>query len=102
MLEIARRQEETQIPLKTAQEAQTAAAEWMRIAFVSFLSAESRALLGIRDVGQWKHYAMERFKGILDFTLKNADRTRSAIPAWALERIEIAWNIEDRQEAEPG
>jgi len=30
------------------------------------LSAEVRALMGgIKDVSEWKHYAFERFKGIL-------------------------------------
>lgn len=28
------------------------AAEWMRIAFVQFLSAEAKALMGIRDLGE--------------------------------------------------
>src|SRR5262245_34437141 len=29
---------------------------------------------------QWKFYAVERFKCILDLTVKNADKSRSAIP----------------------
>jgi hypothetical protein len=64
-VEIARRQEETQIPLRAAEDAIVAAAEWMRIAVTTFLSSEAQALMGIRDVGEWKHYAMQRFKGIL-------------------------------------
>jgi hypothetical protein len=60
-VEIARRQEETQIPLKVAQNAMTYAAEWMRIAFMQFLSREGKALMGIKDFGQWKFYAVELF-----------------------------------------
>jgi hypothetical protein len=92
-VEVARRQEETQIPLKVALDAIVFAAEWMRIAFMQFLSSEGKALMGIKDFGQWKFYAVERFKGILDLTVKNADKTRSAIPAWAKERIKEAWNV---------
>ena len=42
VVEVARRQEETQIPpLRQAQETVPYAAEWMRIAFMQFLSNES-------------------------------------------------------------
>jgi hypothetical protein len=30
---------------------------------------------------------------ILDLTIKGADKTRSAIPSWAKERIAQAWNV---------
>ena len=92
-VEVARRQEETQIPLKTAEDSMTAAAEWMRIAFTTFLSSEVQGLVGIRDVGEWKAYAMERFKGILDLTVKNSLKTRSPVPDWAGRRIRDAWNV---------
>ena len=49
--------------------------------------------MGIHDVGEWKFYAMDRFKGILDLALKNSLKTRSPVPDWAKERIETAWNI---------
>jgi hypothetical protein len=35
-------------------------ADWLRIAFVQFLSSQARPLMGIHDVGEWKHYAIER------------------------------------------
>jgi hypothetical protein len=38
-------------------------------------------------------YFIERFKGILELTVKNADKTHSAIPDWAKERIAQAWNV---------
>src|SRR5262245_11396571 len=47
-VEVARRAEETQIPLKVAESAVLYAAEWMRISFMHFLSAEGRTLQGIR------------------------------------------------------
>jgi hypothetical protein len=50
----------------------TFAAEWMRIAFMQFLSAEGKGAMGIKDFGEWKHYAFERFKCILDLVVKNA------------------------------
>ena len=52
-----------------------------------------RALMGIRDVGEWKHYAFERFKGILDLTVKNSLKTNSPIPHWAAVRIRESWNV---------
>jgi hypothetical protein len=93
-VETARREAETQVPLRVAQEAQTAAAEWLRIAFMQFLSSEGQALMGIRDFGEWKYYAIERFRGILNLTVANADRTNSAIPDWAKSRIKTSWNVE--------
>jgi hypothetical protein len=38
-VELARREAETQVPLRMAQDAMTAAAEWMRISFMQFLSS---------------------------------------------------------------
>lgn len=49
--------------------------------------------MGIRDFGEWKHYAIERFRGVLNLTVKNADKTNSAIPDWAKQRIKEAWNV---------
>jgi hypothetical protein len=87
-------QEETQIPLKTAEDAIPATSEWMRISFTTFLSSEANALLGIRDVGELKFYCMERFKGILSLTVKGSLSTNSPTPDWASERIKTAWNVE--------
>ena len=93
-VETARSEAETQVPLRVAQAAQTATAEWLRIAFMQFLSSEGQALMGIRDFGGWKIYSIERFRGILNLTVANADRTNSAIPDWAKSRIKTAWNVE--------
>jgi hypothetical protein len=51
--------------------------------------------MGIRDIGEWKHCAIERFKGILDLTVKNSLKTRSPVPDWASRRIRDAWNPGD-------
>jgi hypothetical protein len=80
-VEIARRQEETQIPLKAAEDAVTTAAEWMRIGFATFLSSEAQGLMGIRDVGEWKHYAISL-------------KTRSPVPEWASSQIRETWNVQ--------
>jgi hypothetical protein len=87
------------VPLRVAQEAQTAAAEWMRISVMQFLSSEALALMGIRDLGEFKAYFIDRFKGVLTLTVKNADKTNSAIPDWAKERIREAWNVVQEGEA---
>jgi hypothetical protein len=77
-----------------AQDAVLFAAEWMRIAVAQFLSAETTTLMGIKDPGEFRFYFGQRFKGILDLTVMNADKTRSAIPHWAKERIKTAWNVQ--------
>jgi hypothetical protein len=64
-----------------------------------FLSSEARALMGIHDFGEWKAYAVDRFRGILNLTVMNADKTRSAIPDWAKERIKEAWNVSEERAA---
>ena len=72
----------------------------MPIAFMQFLSSEGNALMGgFRDLGEWKFYAITRFRGILNLTVAGADRTNSVIPTWAKQRIAAAWNI---QEGEAG
>jgi len=65
----------------------------MRIAFTTFLSSEVHSLMRIRDVGEWKYYAFERFKGILDLTVKDSIKTRSPVPDWASAKIRNAWNV---------
>jgi hypothetical protein len=92
-VEMARRDAEEQVPKKLAEDISLFIAEWLRIAFAQFLSSEARALIGIKDVGEWKAYAIERFKGILDLTVKSSLSTRSPIPPWAAEKVIAAWNI---------
>ena len=94
-LELARRPLEEQIPKNLACNVVLAVSEWFLIAFTQFLSAEAGAILGIKEIGELKVYMVERFKGILDLTVKNADKTHSPIPDRAKERIAQAWNVKD-------
>jgi len=82
-VETARWDAEEQMPKKLAEAISLNISEWLR----------RRALMGIRDIGEWKSYAIERFKGILDLTVKSSPQTRSPIPAWAAEKVKEAWNI---------
>jgi hypothetical protein len=92
-IELGRRSEVEQIPLKVAQDAVLFTAEWLRIALAQFLSSETTSLMAIKDQGEFRFYFRERFKGILGLTVKNADKSRSAIPGWAKKRIREAWNV---------
>jgi transcriptional regulator with XRE-family HTH domain len=92
-VEMARRDAEEQIPKRLAEEISLHISEWLRISFAQFLSSEARSLMGIKDVGEWKAYAIERFKGILDLTVKSSLQTRSPIPDWAAEKVKEAWNV---------
>jgi hypothetical protein len=95
-LEISRRSEQEMIPLKTAQDAVTFVSEWLRISISAFLSSEGLTLaVGFKTIGELK---AERFKGVMFLTLKNAGKTNSPVPPWALEPIRIAFNVEEPQE----
>ena len=62
----------------------------------AFLSSEGLTLAGgFKTVGDLKAYFIERFKGVMFLTLKNADRTMSSVPPWAFERIRTAFNVQD-------
>jgi hypothetical protein len=93
-IEMARRDAEEQVPKKLAQDISLFIAEWIRIAFAQFLSSEARSLMGIKDLGEFKAYAIERFRGILDLTVKSSLQTRSPIPEWAAEKVKEAWNVQ--------
>jgi hypothetical protein len=99
---VSRRSEQEMIPLKTAQDAVTFVSEWLRISISVFLSSEGPTLAGgFKTVGALKAYFIERFRGIMFLTLKNADRTNSPVPRWALERIRTVFNVQGAQEV-PG
>src|SRR5258707_11135428 len=92
-VEMARRDAEEQVPKKLAEEISLFISEWLRIAFTQFLSSESQTLMGIKELGEWKAYAVERFKGILDLTVKSSLQTKSPIPDWAAAKVKEAWNV---------
>ena len=68
-------------------------AEWLRIAFAQFLSSESRSLMGIRDLGEFELYAIDRFRGIVFAAVKTSRKTNSPIPTWAEAKVIEAWNV---------
>jgi hypothetical protein len=92
-VETVRRESEAQVSVREARNAVLYASEWMRIAIAQFLSAEVTSLVAIKDPGEFKAYFFSRFKGVLDLTIKGADRTCSPLPSWAKESLELAWNV---------
>lgn len=92
-VEMARRDAEEQVPKRLAEDLALYISEWLRIAFMQFLSSEGHTLMGIKEFGPWKKYAIERFYGILDLTVKSSLQTRSPIPTWAADKVREAWNI---------
>jgi hypothetical protein len=93
-VEIARRSEEEQIPKKLGEDVALYISDWLRIAFVQFLSSEAVPLMGIRDLGEWKAYAVQRFKSILYLTVRSSLQTKSPVPNWAAAKVKESWNVE--------
>jgi hypothetical protein len=56
---------------------------WLRTAFEQFLSSESPGLMPIADLGEFKFFAIERFRGILHTVVKSSIKNNSPIPLWA-------------------
>ena len=82
------------ISLKTAQDCVLFVSEWLRISLSTFLSAEGLTLAGgFKTIGELKSYFVSRFRGVMFLTLKNADRTMSPVPDWAMRRIQEVWNV---------
>jgi hypothetical protein len=61
--------------------------------FERFLSAESLDLMSIKDLGEFKFCAIERFRGILHRTVKAAIGNNSPIPDSAAVQVIEAWNV---------
>jgi hypothetical protein len=102
-IKLARRGSEEMLPKRLACEVELAISDWLSISFMIFLSSEGTALQGIRDFGEWKLYAFQRFKGILDLTAGASLETQSAIPPWAAEKVKESWNEQEPRElAETG
>jgi hypothetical protein len=66
---------------------------WFAGSFTQFLSAESPGLMGIKDLGEFKFSAIERFRGILHATVKSSLRTTPPMPKWAAAKVIEAWNV---------
>jgi hypothetical protein len=82
------------VPKRLACDVALAISDWLRISFMIFLTLAG----GFKTVGDLKIYFISRFKGVMFLTLKNCGKTNSPVPPWALERIRIAFNIEEPQE----
>jgi hypothetical protein len=90
-IEMARRDAEEQIPKKLAEDLSLFIAEWLRIALAQFLSSEASTLMGIKVLDEWKAYAAQRFRGILEMTVKASLKTHSPIPNWAAAKVVQPW-----------
>jgi hypothetical protein len=86
-IEQARRDAKEQVPKRLACDVAVAISDWLRISFAVFLSSETIPLMGLRSLGEFKHYAFERFRSILHITVKNSLKTRSPIPDWATRTL---------------
>ncbi len=81
------------MPKKQVEAVSLYVAEWLRLAFAQFLSSESRSLMGIGDLEEFKLYAIDRFPGILYAAVKTSRKTNSPIPARAEAKVIEAWKV---------
>jgi hypothetical protein len=91
-VETERRTALEQIPMRQIEDISLQIATWLRLSFERFLNAESRGLMGIKDLGEFKFSAIERFKGLLHATVKASLKT-DPIPDWAAVKVIEAWNV---------
>jgi hypothetical protein len=49
--------------------------------------------MGIKNLGEFKFSAIERFRGILHATVKTSLRTTPPIPPWGCTKVVEAWNV---------
>ena len=49
--------------------------------------------MGIKDLGEFKHSAIEGFRGILHRTVKESIGNNSPIPDWVAAKVIEAWNV---------
>jgi hypothetical protein len=92
-VETERRKGDEQVPKFLVEQIATLISAWLRISFAQFLSAESPGLMGIKDLGEFKFSAIERFRGILHATVKASIRSDPPIPDWAAAQVIEGWNI---------
>jgi|SRR6516164_129914 hypothetical protein len=93
-VELGRRDLEETVPKRLACEIAAYISDWLRISFAVFLGSQVKPLMGIRDVGEWKHYAIERFRSILNMTVRNSLKTNSPILDWAARQVMESWNVQ--------
>jgi hypothetical protein len=61
-VETERRTALEEIPLREIDAIAAQISDWLRTSFEQFLSVESPALMGIKDLGEFKFSAIERFR----------------------------------------
>ena len=49
--------------------------------------------MGIRDLAEFRLYAVDRFRGIVFAAVKTSRKTNSPIPTWAETQVIEAWNV---------
>jgi hypothetical protein len=91
-VESERRNSLERIPMRQIEDISLQIATWLRIAFAQFLSSETRSLMGINDLGEFKAHCIDRFKGLLHATVKGSLKT-NPIPPWAQAQVIEAWNV---------
>jgi hypothetical protein len=64
-VETERRNALEQIPMRQIEDISLQIATWLRLAFEQFLGSESPGLMAIKDLGEFKFSAIDRFKGLL-------------------------------------
>jgi hypothetical protein len=92
-IETERRVAAEQVPKQQIVGVSSQISEWLRTAFAQFLSCESDNLTATDNVGEFKAYAIDRFKRILHTVVKTSLKTDSSMPAWAAEKVVEAWNV---------
>jgi hypothetical protein len=79
-VETERRKSDEQVPKILIEDLSRKISEWLRLSFERFLNAESPGLMGIKDLGEFKFSAIERFKGLLHPTVKASLKTNPIPP----------------------
>jgi hypothetical protein len=61
--------------------------------FSGILKFRISILDGIKDHGEFRAYAIERFRAILHTVVRSKIKTNSPIPTWAEAQVVEAWNV---------
>jgi hypothetical protein len=88
-----RRQAGEQVPKSLVEQISRQISEWLRAAFKEFLSSESQSLMGVKDHGEFRAYAVEKFRNILHAVVKSSLKSNGPIPPWAAAKVIEAWNV---------
>jgi hypothetical protein len=73
-VETERRTALEQIPMRQIEAIAVQISTWLRTAFEQLVGSESPSLMGINDLGEFKAYSVERFKGMHELPRSRAGR----------------------------